>query len=176
MVALRKKAMVDVPASYEEADDLLRHYGELAGQLNALEAALSDEVAALTAKIEDQATPIRELMKLRGEQIHAYAEAHRDALLTDGLKHHAMPAGVIGWRNLPPSVDLKSGWTVQKVAEAIVKLRKARQFLRLKWALNKEAMLDDPVAAKELPGIRIKTDEEVFYFEPNSATLSGGAP
>lgn len=171
-----KKPAIAVPASYDAANALLLEYGRTQQQLAREDARLAQAVARLTVRIETRATPLKARLKALEEQIAAYAAAERNALTDEGkVKFHDMPAGRIGWRTNPPSIDLKSGWKIADVVKEVLKMGLRRKFLRMKLELNKEAMLEDQDKALTVPGVRVK-QAEAFYLEPVGAKLSGGEP
>lgn len=176
MALKSKKPALAVPQTYSAADELLFRYGSLERQVEYHAVMFAAMVARTKTELEAVLEPIRAEQKTIAAQLQAYADAHREELTDKGkVKSHDMPSGKIGWRNSPPSVELKKGHKVDDVIEALKELRLVR-FLRRTWALNKEAMLDDPDKASTVPGIRIKRDVESFYFEPTALPLSEGEP
>jgi phage host-nuclease inhibitor protein Gam len=178
MVAVKKKAPIAVPQSYASANALLEQLGETDREIVRTDARLAKAVARITARIELTAKPLLERKAMLVAQIAAYAEAHRDELLEGDRKSHDMPAGRIGWRANPASVEYKRGAKVADIVANILAAGLRRKFLRMKLEPNKDAMLEEENREKAaaIPGIKIITDAETFYLEPISPGLSKGAP
>ena len=160
MVALKSKkpTVIAVPQSYAAANALVERYGALARELERAETDLSQSVAALKVQIETRIAPLIAERKTIEAQLEAYGEDNRDELTGHGkLKHHALPAGRIGWRNDPPSIQFKKGTKADDVIATLREMRLVR-FLRRVWTINKEA------------GV------EQFYIESAAIELSGGEP
>lgn len=187
--AKAKKPALEVPQSDEEADALLKAYGEEVNKLARIEANMSDAVAIVTAEYEAEAAPIKAAAALKVEQLTAFAAAHRNRLTDKGkTKTATLPAGIMGWRNKPPSVRFAKGLKVEGVVANIrAKLKEWRatrrkdelewastgaRFLRLKIEVNKDAMLDDEEVAKKIDGVSVGSAGEEFYIAPNSAELA----
>lgn len=187
--AKAKMPALDVPQDDSEADALLKTYGQDFNALSRLGATMNDQLADLKAQFEADAAPIKERMIVMEAQLTAYAAAHRKRLTDDGkTKTITLPAGVLGWRNKPPSVrfakglkaeDIVSnirakiaGWrATRRVAETAC-ADMAEHFIRTKEEPNKEAMLEEAQVATEIEGVRIGSAGEEFYMAPFGAELA----
>lgn len=169
-----EKPVVVMPASYEAANGLVQQIGKAQRELVVREERLAGKVAKLTALVHVKITPLQESIATMSAQVQAYCDANRDELLNGDVKHHNMPAGRIGWRCDPPSVEIKKGLKVADVVVSILKLKLRRKFLRLAFSLDKEAMLKDQEKAETIPGIKIKRDVETFYVEPVAGHIADG--
>jgi len=181
-----------VPQSYEAADALMRELGKVQRDLGKKELRLAGKVAKLTEVIERTAGPLKVRIKQIEAELQAYAEANRSKLLEGEEKHHDMPAGRLGWRSNPASVDWKSKFNAEKIVAGIGALfnklasskdpkdhEKAAvvgKFIRIKEEPNKQAMLASPELALLVPGVKIGSSGETFYVQPVIAVLSEAAP
>lgn len=170
MARMRKPAeTVAVPQNGEEANGFLLAIGDRQRALTVIQAALDESVAATKAQAEAAAKPLQAEIEAYTRGLQMWAEANRQ-VLTDGGKRQtvALPAGEIGWRRRPSSVR------VGNMAEALAYLveRGLTAFVRTKHELNKEALLADPVAAGEVPGVRIGSAGEDFVVQPTGVAIS----
>ncbi len=155
-------------------------------------ARLAGKVAKLTEVIERTAGPLKARIRQIEAELQAYAEANRSKLLEGEEKHHDMPAGRLGWRSNPASVDWKSKFNAEKIIEGVKALAErlaasdgpedqdnavlVDTFIRLKEEPNKQAMLANPKLAILVPGVKIGSSGETFYVQPVIAVLSEAAP
>lgn len=78
------------------------------------------------------------------------------------MKTANLTTGEVQWRNRPPSCGIRG-------AEAVIELLKRLKpdrFIRVKEEINKDAILNEPTAVKNTPGITIKKDVEDFAIIP----------
>lgn len=169
-----KAVAIAVPQSIEAASDLLAAYGEHANAIAIIDADLKSETAKLKVAAEADAKPHIDGLKTIFQQLQAFGDARRSELLKGGAKSAELTAGIIGWRIDPPSVKLQSKVKVDDVVDWLktASRRVFRRFLRIKFELNKQAMLDDPELAAEVPGVTIVRDVEQFYVLPAGLALS----
>jgi phage host-nuclease inhibitor protein Gam len=172
--AKKKTAMaaIQVPQTDEEANALVAEYGEHFNAIANLQVGLDDALAKVKATFEEQSAPHQERLKTLFMQLTSWGAAHRKRLTEDGkTKTVKLPAGEIGWRNLPPSVRWKKGSKVEDIIAAI-KAAGMRRFLRLKEEPNKERMLEEPEAAALIDGVIIGSGGENFFVAPFGADLA----
>lgn len=172
--AKKKTAMaaIHVPQTDDEANALIAQYGEHFNALADLQVGLDDALAKVKAVFEQQAVEHQESLKTLFMQLTSWAAAHRDRLTEKGkTKTVKLPAGEIGWRNLPPSVRWKKGVKVEDIVAAIKKAG-MRRFLRIKSEPNKERMLEEPEAAALIDGVVIGSGGENFFVAPFGADLA----
>lgn len=165
--AKRAAETVPVPQSADEASEYLRVIGDTQRSLATMKAAFDQDVADLKAGVEREAQPLQATIVQRTRGLEIWAAANRAALAKG--KTITLPTGTLAWRARPPSVR------VANMAEAIgfvlgAGARLAR-FLRIKHELDKEAVLKEPEAAAEIPGIKVGSAGDEFVVEP-----VGGAP
>ena len=82
-----------------------------------------------------------------------------------GVQTCALPiftTGEVQWRNRPPSVSIRGA---DNVIELLRRLGLER-FIRVKEEINKDAILNEKEAVKNIPGISIKSDIEDFSIIP----------
>lgn len=170
--AKTKMKAIDVPQTDAAADALLKEYGETYNILANLDTGMNDALAKVKATFEEQAAPYQERLKTIFMQLTSWGAAHRDRLTENGkTKTVKLPAGEVGWRNLPPSVRWKKGFKVEEIVEAI-KAAGMRRFLRHKEEPNKERMLEEPEAAALIDGVIIGSGGENFFVAPFGADLA----
>ncbi|MEI9885940.1 MAG: host-nuclease inhibitor Gam family protein [Rhizomicrobium sp.] len=166
-VVLRAAAMTD-----KEADDMLGAYGAALTAIMRIRAQAKDDAAALKKKFEDGLAPFIASAKAAEEQLEIWATAHRKRLTDDGAtKTVKLPAGEMKWRDMPAAVKLRRGVKEDEIVALAIKERLGR-FTRVKYELNREAMLAEPEAAKLLDGVSIKSAGEEFYLRPAGVELT----
>ncbi len=169
-----KAPALNVPQTDEEANELLRLYGETGRRVASLELCMQAKLDQVKIDYEDESAPFKRSLNDLFERLQAYAEANRARLTGDGkVKTVELPAGRIAWRIRPPSIKL-----TQKLEDVIERLRAGgmKKFLRVKYELNKEAMLEEPMRAACIGGIRVIRDVEDFVVEPFGPELARKSP
>jgi phage host-nuclease inhibitor protein Gam len=157
-----KKIAVPVPQTRHDFDALAVELGENMRAIEAIKLRTADEMARvkLSGAVAIEALEARK--KSLWGAVAAYAEAHRDELLSSGRKSVTIPAGIIGWRISNPAIDLTGDET-----EIILRLEAmgCQRFLRETIEIDKAALLAEPEAARTIDGIAIR-QEEALYFKP----------
>lgn len=159
---------VNVPQNREMAAQAIAEIGRTNRDLARLEADMNDELAAVKARHEAAAEPLR--LKVQGltQGVQTWAEANRDSLTQGGkVKTAALTTGEILWRLRPPSVRVTGA---EAVLDALRRMG-LRRFIREKEEVNKDAILNEPEAVADVPGIAISQGED-FVVVPFEAELA----
>ncbi|WP_035603566.1 host-nuclease inhibitor Gam family protein, partial [Edwardsiella tarda] len=99
--------------------------------------------------------------------VQGWCEANRDELTCNGkVKTANLVTGDIQWRIRPPSVSVRGP---DSVMETLLRLGLSR-FIRTKQEINKEAILNEPLAVAGVAGITVKTGVEDFSIIPFEQT------
>lgn len=149
--------------SKDEVISGIKQLGDIQRELIRTETEMNDAIAEVTARH----SPVIESLKTRMEElqggIQTWCEAHRDELTGGGkVKFANLTTGEVQWRNRPPSVNIRG-------AEAVIDFLKRlglKRFIRVKEEVNKDAILNEKDAVKNIPGITIKSDIEDFSIIP----------
>lgn len=168
----RAAKTIPVPQDRAACNALLAQLGDLVRGRAELETALAAAVAQVKAEHEAVAAPLNARIAGLHAAIQAWAEANRAALTNDGRsKSVELPAGFLRWRLTRPRVAIVGA---KEVLALIRKNRRFRRFLRVAYAIDKDAMLKAPDLAARLPGVAIEQTEE-FVVEPCGAGLAPAA-
>lgn len=161
-------ATVQVPQNREQLAAAIREIGEHQRQLARLQAAMNDELAQIKERWEAAAQTHSQRVTTLTQGVQIWSEAHRDALTQGGkTKTVTFPTGEIAWRLRPPSVRITGA---EAVLDALRRLGLSR-FIRAKEEINKEAILNEPAAVTQIPGISISQGED-FLVQPFEAPLN----
>lgn len=151
------------PQTRDQCAEQINQIGRLQREILTLNAAMNDEIAAITDRYTGQYTPRQEEVKALSAGVQSYCEAHRNELTGNGKsKSGEFVTGTVQWRQQPPSVQVRG---VDAVIEALLNLGLGR-FVRTKNEVNKEAILNEPDAVKGVAGISLKTKVEAFVITP----------
>lgn len=163
LTRLKAAAAPYVPQSREQVIDDIKQIGDIQRELTRIETEINDRIAVLTNKH----TPEIEAMKARQASlqkgVQTWCEAHRTDI-TDGNKTRTVKfnTGEVAWRRRPTSVTIKG---TDVVLKALKTLRLDR-FIRIKEEINKDAILADKEAVKDIKGITFNNDKEDFSITP----------
>lgn len=164
-------AVSNVPQNRDEMTAVIMEIGETRRQIARVEADMNDELAAIKAKHEERADPLRDKLSNLETAAQMYAEANRDQLTNMGkLKTVEFPSGKVAWRLKPPSIRFRA---VKDVVAQMQSLQLGR-FLREKIEPDKEAMLKEPDVVATIKGVTVVSGEESFAIEPFEAGLQSG--
>lgn len=158
------KAAATLPAcqSKTQVQDFIRTIGDKTRELARLETTMNDEIAEITNDYAEKINPLKlEIEQLTGA-VQIWCEANRIKLLEKGLKTANLITGEVSWRIRPPSVNIRG-------KEAVIEKLKSlglTQFIRTKEEPNKEAILEDATAVKDVKGITIVSGVEDFIINP----------
>lgn len=163
-------ANIPIPQDDSEARSAIREIGELSRDVMRLEAEMNDKIAALQQEYGARAAPLREAITVKTDGLKMFCEVNRDRL-TGGnkVKFARFSTGQISWRTRPAKVTIRGA---DDVLAAIKAVGLAERFIRVKEEVNKEAMLEDRVAACGIRGVAIGSEGEDFIVEPFETELA----
>lgn len=152
-----------VPSNKDECAADINKIGTVSRQIAVLQAAMNDEIAAITDRYTGQFTPFQEQLKQLQAGVQMFCESTRDELTHGGkTKSAAFVTGTVQWRQRPPSVSARG---VDAVIDALKQFGLMR-FIRTKEELNKDAILNEPAAVAGIAGLSIKSGVEDFVIQP----------
>lgn len=164
-----KTAAVDfsVPQSKDQANEFISDIGRMQRERERLQADMNDQISVIKEKFEAEAIPLGEKIRQMTAGVQVWCEANRAMLTEEGKRKHAVLAsGKVSWRTRPPRVVLRGK---EAIIEALNVLG-LKRFLRVSEDVNKEAMLADPEAARQVPGVTIVQTED-FVVTPHETEL-----
>lgn len=160
---IKAAATVYVPQSKEEVQNDIREIGDISRENDRLETEMNDRIAEITNEYAPKFEVNKVKLNTLTNGVQNWCEANREDLTKDGkVKSANLVTGKVEWRQRPPSVSVKG---VDAVIEWLQD-SKYQRFLRTKVEVNKEAMLNEPEDAKNIPGITIKSGIEDFAITP----------
>lgn len=161
---IKSAAAAHVAQSESDVINLIKTLGDTERELKRTETEMNDQIAAITKKSAPRVKELQATIKALQSSIQPWCESNR-AALTNGnkVKTAKFITGEVQWRKCPPSVRLTK--KVQIVLEAL-KARKLIRFIRTKEEINKDAILADQNAARDIPGLKINTGDEEFVITP----------
>lgn len=165
---IKSAAAVYVPQSKEDVTCDIRKIGDLARELARVEAAMNDEIGEITDRYAPQMDVLKKDLEVLQKGVQGWCEANRDELTNNGkTKTVNLVTGEVQWRNRPPSVSIRGA---DSVLETLLRLGLER-FIRRKEEINKEAILNEPVAVAGVAGITVKSGIEDFAIVPFEQTV-----
>ncbi len=168
MARKAKSITVEAPETMAEADQYLRDIGMLNIQLRDIDTDLREGTAKLKQEAEDQAAPHRLEVEQKWLGLQSWAQANRKRL-TNGTKTIQLPSGSVSWRLLPAKVTLKGVTDILAILRSKAEFKK---FLRIKYEVDKDAMLKDKVKAAKVTGVKIGSEGEAIDYEIDETKLN----
>ncbi|MCT6068142.1 host-nuclease inhibitor Gam family protein [Escherichia coli] len=160
---IKSAAALWVPGTREEVIEGIRLLGDAQRELVRAETEMNDAIGDITARYAPLTESLKKRMSELQSGIQTWCEAHRDELTGNGkVKFANLTTGEVQWRNRPPSVSIRAA---DNVIELLRRLGLER-FIRVKEEINKDAILNEKEAVKNIPGITIKSDIEDFSIIP----------
>lgn len=160
---IKKNAMIAVPQSRDDCAADINTIGRLSREITVTQAAMNDEISAITDRYTAVFTPLQEEVKSLTAGVQSWCEANRDDLTMGGKsKTGQFVTGTVQWRQKPPSVAVRG---VEAVIETLKQFGLVR-FVRVKEELNKEAILNEPAVVSGIAGLSIKSGVEDFVIQP----------
>ncbi|HAZ4235577.1 TPA: host-nuclease inhibitor protein Gam [Escherichia coli] len=160
---IKASAAVWTAQTKDEVIAAIKQLGDLQRELIRTEAKMNDAIGEITAGMSPLIEELKARMKELQSGIQTWCEAHRDELTNGGkVKFANLTTGEVQWRNRPPSVNIRG-------ADAVMDFLKRlglQRFIRVKEEINKDAILNEKEAVKNIPGITIKSDIEDFSIIP----------
>lgn len=160
---LKLQAEAYVPQTLDDCAADIRKIGDLQRQLTVAQAGMNDAIAEITERFQPLLESVKEQIKPLQAGVQVWCEANRHDLTRGGkVKTANFTTGEVLWRQRPPSVSVRG-------VDAVIELLSARgldRFLRVKTEINKDAILNEPDAARGVPGLSIVTGVEDFVIAP----------
>ena len=159
---IKSVASVLACQSKDQVMDFIRQIGDKQREIVRIETRMNDKIAEITDSHKGDITRIKLEIEGMTTAVQTWCEANRDALLKKGLKTANLITGEVSWRFSPPSVSLR------KIDDVLASLKEKglTRFIRVKEEVNKEAILADPLAVKDVAGVTIKSGNEYFEIKP----------
>ncbi|ELJ9127833.1 host-nuclease inhibitor Gam family protein [Salmonella enterica] len=152
------------PQTRDEVSRDIRKLGDEQREAIRLEAAMNDEIAAITERYTPLIEAHKKSIKALFKGISDWCKTNRDELTNGGKTKTAnLTTGNVSWRLGNPSCSVSRD--VEPVLDMLHRLGLER-FIRTKEEVNKEAVLADPAAVKGIVGITVKQATESFYVDP----------
>ena len=152
-----------VPQSKDEVAADIKRIGDLQREQQALVAQMNESIAEITAVAQPKIEELAQKIDALQDGVQSWCEANRDALTHGGKTKSAdFITGTVGWRQRPPSVNVRG---LDVVLDTLRRLRLDR-FIRVKEEVNKEAVLADPEAVRGVAGLTIRSGVEDFIISP----------
>lgn len=161
-----KGANLPVPQTRDQAADAIFEIGAIDRDLQRLDAGLKDALAQVKRTFEEQAQPLQDKRTALIEGVKMFCEARRDELTLGKTKTVAFTSGEVAWRLRPPSVKIRGGEDNMVLAIQSLGSPDMKAFLRVKYEINREAMLANRDLALGLPGVTISSEGEDFEVRP----------
>ena len=159
---------VFIPQSREQSTAAIRELGVLQRDLSRITADMNDALAGVKEEFETRAEPLHNRVAALTQGVQIWSEANRDAITQNGkVKTAVFPSGEVCWRMRPPSARINGQ---EAVLDLLRKLGLGR-FIRQKEEVNKEAILNEPEAVANVPGIVISQGED-FVVTPFEVELA----
>lgn len=166
----KSKTLGVVPQSKDDCASAIRQIGDLQREAARINTLMNDAIAEITERNQPQLTDLRNRIEALQAGVQIWCESHRAEMLgpNDAKGKTAnLITGDISWRVRPPSVSIKGEEKVIKT----LKERKLGRFVRIKEAVDKEAILKEPRAVEHIDGITINSGVEDFIVSPFEVDL-----
>jgi len=165
----RSKSTVIACQSKSEVMDNITEIGNKQREIARLEAEMNDKIAEITDSYKGNINALQLDVERLTHQAQIWCEANRNSLLDKGLKTANLIVGEVSWRYRPAKVTIrKEDFVIEQLEQAGLE-----RFVRIKKNVNKEAILADPQAVKEISGISIVQGVEDFIISPFEVEVKG---
>lgn len=160
---IKAKATAYAPQTREDCIADVKKLGDVQRDLMRRQADMNDEIAEITKRHSARIEMLNDQVNTLQKGVQIWCEANR-AALTDGgkVKTANLITGEVQWRQRPPSVKVRNE---EGVIETLERLDLSR-FVRVRKEVNKEAILQEPDAARGVAGLTIITGVEDFAITP----------
>ncbi|EMN78457.1 host-nuclease inhibitor Gam family protein [Leptospira interrogans] len=176
-----KKTLVDLPNNeYKSRTDLekaVEYIGEQMLEKDRLVNEAESKIAAIRSELEEVLYPVQSKIEHVTSGVAFFVKKNREELFPDpNLKTCKMISGSIQFRKIPASVKTKgtakffekilaANGLLQRFNDWAAKL--SNVFIRVRIELNKEAILAEPLRAKQKLGVEINEEKERLYIKPS---------
>lgn len=169
---IKTEAAAVIFSDQDEANAAIAEIGIAQRKRAEINTAMNAELAIVRARYEEAAAPHATVIKDFGKGIQIWAEANRIALTRDGrTKTIKLAAGEFSWRTRPPSVRI----TGEGIVIEALKRMGLERFIRRKEEVDKNAILADPDAVRDIKGVSIKQGED-FIIKPFATEIEEVQP
>lgn len=160
---IKSAAQAYAPQTQQDCAADIHKLGDLQREHTRTQAAMNDEIAAITKRFQPELDAQRERITVLQQGIQTWCEANRDALTGGGkVKTANLVTGEVSWRQRPPSVRITGADTVIETLKRLGLLG----FVRMKEEVNKEAILNEPDQVRGVAGITVVSGVEDFVITP----------
>ena len=165
---IKKTAQVYACKSRDEAQSAIKQIGDLQREHARRSTLMNDAIARIAEAEAPLLNDISKRIETLQSGVQTWCEANRDQLCGKG-KTVNLITGEVSWRVRPPSVRV----TGEESVIDLLKRMTLGRFVRMKEAVNKEAILNEPEAVSGVPGIKVITGVEDFIVTPFEVETEG---
>ncbi len=160
----------DLPKAIATIAELNQKKEKLATEAN-------ERILSIQTKLAEEIEPIEVEIKKVSLSIKKFSDENKEKLFSKDSKTAKLETGEICYRAGKPSVETKSS---PKLIENILKKNSLTEkkekfvkllsgvFIRVKFELNKDAILENPTTAEKVTGVKVDTGEDRFYITPTA--------
>lgn len=158
----RVKSTILACQSKSEVMEKITQIGNKQREIARLETEMNDKIAEITEQYTVKISTLQDEIVILTHSAQIWCEANRNNLLNKGLKTANLITGEVSWRYRPAKVSVKKEDFVIEQLEQ----KGLMQFIRVKKNVNKDAVLTDRQAVKDIEGISIVDGVEDFVITP----------
>lgn len=171
MTRVKPQPIIATLENLDAVDEALARIAGFKRHIALLETGMNEDIDKVKLAAARECEPVRQQLADLEQSVLRYAEAHKAELFTV-RKSMELSFGIIGYRQ---STKLKTlaKWTWERVL-GVLREREARQFIRVKEEVDKEAL--KTLAPEALAEIGVKAvAEDSFYYELEEQELAAPA-
>jgi len=147
--------------SWIDADARVREIGDYQIKIRAAEQKAKEKIDRIKADLAAEVTGYQELIELTHRSIEAFAVNHQADF--GDRRSRRLDFGVLGWRK---SISIRVKKTTLDLIKEVFSKQKAKQFIRLRETVDKEALAR--LTDEQLVGIGARrVHKDVFFVEPD---------
>lgn len=164
---------------YDDLPKALQQLGDLQREREAAVALYDEKISRLQAELAEKTELMDREIKKISQSVKHFMDENRPKYLSESRKTLSLSTGDISYRNGKPSVKTKNSDkligsilesnSLTKIRDTFVK-KMSMVFLRTKLELDKDAILANPITAKNVTGVEIENGAERFYLKPYSSS------
>lgn len=169
MTKIKTKALTcPIPQTDVEASNFLKEIGNIQNDMARLNSICDDQILQFKANLAKQLEPLKQRMKDLEIGLSTYCSTNRQRLTNKGkVKSHDFKTGKVFWRFSTKCKISNADAVVERLLNADLS-----KFVSTKKSVNREEILKNPDAVKNIEGIKVTTAES-FTIEPKTTVIKG---
>lgn len=154
-------------SSWEDVDNTLTDISALTNVIQRLEIEMNEKIAKIQEKYNDELIPMKNELQYKGQNVEMFCKKHKEEF--DETRSRKLNSGIVGFRLGTGVLSTLKGYTWKACLQILKATKKAKDFIKVKEDINKDAIKSANLSDTELAAFGMHIEQkDTFYYSINN--------